>query len=395
MTTPIDSPDDSEPCDVEYSVIAYRVESQAGWNLVQVDEHAETWVASQIARGTQIVEHIEIFNGLRRKTDGDSDDTGFIDLSIAFREGWSFDQEAKCWRAPGERILPPRGIPVAVESLEVRYSPPEVGWLLVSIVANGKEAQFEASELYDPFPDLIAWLEAIAEGEFPRFLIDQEGTHLQFLTIETTTHRSVRFLLAKVTRKPENEPGNALLDIEVNRRTLVDAFYGNLGRYAKSPDYKRDEWTAISLKQALERSAPLPPLDVLAQANAATLTKVFWSAWPMYEVNFPGDDVQKSLSKFVDMTFAEHELKHGAGKNPLRKIAQWLRIKFLRAHATETPLYRIEVPAEFNDWELKARIQYLEEALQEQVNSWSAADLASLRSEKIERWLGEIEKGER
>ena len=54
-------------------------------------------------------------------------------------------------------VEPP--VPISVDFIRC-----EVGWIDFRITAGNQSVVVKASEVFDPFPDLLAWLEAMAVG---------------------------------------------------------------------------------------------------------------------------------------------------------------------------------------------------------------------------------------
>ena len=62
------------------------------------------------------------------------------------------------------------------EDVVVTFTGCDVGWVYFAICRGEQNAEIRASEVFDPFPDLIAWLEAIAvEVKECAIKIDEEG----------------------------------------------------------------------------------------------------------------------------------------------------------------------------------------------------------------------------
>ena len=60
----------------------------------------------------------------------------------------------------------------------------------MKIRADEHEVSFDASEVFDPFDDLIEWLEKLSDGEFPRTVFDLEGSEYEFVCL---SNRQTRF----------------------------------------------------------------------------------------------------------------------------------------------------------------------------------------------------------
>ena len=68
--------------------------------------------------------------------------------------------------------------PVWDGDLAVHLGPAGAGWVWITLsaAARAQSAKLRCSNVYDPFENVLAWLEALARGEFPPVLvIDEEG----------------------------------------------------------------------------------------------------------------------------------------------------------------------------------------------------------------------------
>lgn len=133
---------------------------------------------------------------------------------------WVFDAAIARWRAPDEELTPLPGDPEPVDSLVFDLEIPDVGWLPVAIEAGAQRASFTASTVFDPFPSLTRWLEAVAEGRGPRLLIDTEGVIVSFHIFQPQGD-TVRFVITNDAEADDTID----LDVRIDRATLVRAIY--------------------------------------------------------------------------------------------------------------------------------------------------------------------------
>ncbi|MBA4793648.1 MAG: hypothetical protein H2041_08285 [Phenylobacterium sp.] len=153
---------------------------------------------------------------------------------------WVFDASIGRWRAPDEPLAPLPGKPKSVDGLSFDLEVPHIGWLPVTIAAGAQTVSFSASTVFDPFPSLTSWLDAVAAGRAPRLLIDTEGVVVSFHIFEPQG-ATVRFV---VTNDAEADD-TIDLDIRIERTTLVRAIYTRLVAFWESPELAaawRSEW---------------------------------------------------------------------------------------------------------------------------------------------------------
>ncbi len=105
------------------------------------------------------------------------------------------------------------GLPNA--NLGVRLEMEEYGWAKLHLTLDAATVSICLSEVFDPFPEMVAWGREIDEGDLPiQMEIDEEG-HIAVLTVLRTENPS-RVLL-RVTSSDENK---ILLEGVVDRATL-------------------------------------------------------------------------------------------------------------------------------------------------------------------------------
>ncbi len=113
----------------------------------------------------------------------------------------------------------------------VRFTRCEYGWIYFTVITDEYEVDIRASEVYDPFPDLIAWLEAIAVGvKECAFDMEEEGPEKRF-EFRKISYDKFRLYITDNYEK-------TLLETFVDRKQLVSAFYNGIKTYASFPDYQ-------------------------------------------------------------------------------------------------------------------------------------------------------------
>ena len=116
------------------------------------------------------------------------------------------------------------GLPDA--QIGIRLEMEEYGWAKLHMTLDFAKATIHLSDVFDPFPELVAWGREIDEGDLPiEMEIDEEGQEAVLTVLRTENPERV---LLRVTRKYENE---ILLEGIVARATLAAALKAELIRF--------------------------------------------------------------------------------------------------------------------------------------------------------------------
>jgi hypothetical protein len=174
-------------------------------------------------------ELMEWYNGLRgsgRFGEWSALTPFFVCGDIGYLQSYSTDRWAR-----GRLITPAEdpskwfvvrpGLPNA--NLSVRLEAEDSGWAELHLTLDATTVSIYLSDVFDPFPELVAWGREIDEGDLPIAMeIDEEG-QIAVLTV-LRTENPARVLL-RVTRNYENE---ILLEGVVDRATLASALKSEL-----------------------------------------------------------------------------------------------------------------------------------------------------------------------
>lgn len=168
---------------------------------------------------------------------------GRFDVVCARWGQWTYDPVAACWRAPDEPMTLPADDPLMVPALKVILEPSEDGWMPATIGAGSMHVAFDISEVFDPFPDMIAWLEKLVEGRSARLTIDIEGIQLLLHVVETENPARVRFRVDWDRRDLGAGIVPSDIDIVIERASLIGAFHRALIRFSEDEMMVR-EWAS-------------------------------------------------------------------------------------------------------------------------------------------------------
>ncbi|PWR21213.1 hypothetical protein [Zavarzinia aquatilis] len=218
--------------------IAIRCAEAKGWVLVFTCYTPDQIRARLVRRGKAPVELRELLSaerGFPMRTSmyrrGSTADT------LASHTGWVYDDIACCWWPPEAPITVPSPRPRPTADFSVTFAMPEFGWLPVTLVSGSQKVYFEASEVFDPLPGFVRWLEKVASGGASRFVFDVEDTNVEFHIMPAPDADFVRFVVAFTMLLPTR---SFELDIVLGRRQLVTTLYSALRKMWTSDAFQAD-----------------------------------------------------------------------------------------------------------------------------------------------------------
>ena len=254
---------------------------------------------------------------------------------------------------------------MSVEQVKVTFKECDAGWIFFSVAAGSQSVDCRASEVFDPFPKLIAWLEALASGtQACSFTMYEEGPEKQFTALGGDGG-SLRL------RIEDADTSNVLLEAAVNRRQCVGEFYHNLRAFAESPGYVPAQWEGETLGERIQKHTGQTGDELMQECcdlSAEELKEFFFKAAPRYEVIWPDETTpEEKISSLVERT-----LHPGATEYP--------------EGVREIPSY-YEFPEGFDHWLVDRRRELIADCLNDRVSTFGGCQLRALVSEKLERWL--------
>lgn len=233
MTEPSEDP-------LRSTVYAARVEGRDGWVIGELPGGAADAPEALGSERLRVIEFRKLGHGLPGAGSGAMLQDAGILVYLARRSGFVFDQVAECWRAEGDPVTPPPFETSWVESIAVAFSPPFVGWIDATLAYGTQSVIIHCSNVFDPFPSILRFLEAVLDGGHPRLSIDEEGVFCEWHTFappprkkrmasEPDPERPVRFVVfsrhASATADEQDAPGKPTLDLVLPRRELVRSIY--------------------------------------------------------------------------------------------------------------------------------------------------------------------------
>lgn len=250
---------------------AARIGERDGWQLEESLEDADGFRAELVRRGLSVDEIVEIAEigcwGAPYPKNGEPFKPTNYFHNTAYRAGWGYDVPAGCWRAPHEHSLRFPGPTTDVDRLDVTYALPDVGWLDTAVKAGGHGIEFSMSDVYNPVPSFLLWLERLADGVLGTLFMDIEGWSVHFHCFAEDDR--VRFVVEE-----GDYDRSVMLDVRIGRIALLAGLYCPLvmlwesDAFARAyehwdfPSVERDAWDAawesLADGEDPERLTPTP-----------------------------------------------------------------------------------------------------------------------------------------
>ncbi len=135
-----------------------------------------------------------------------------------------------------------------IENIKIDIKPCKVaqyGWLNFSINIGDKTIHVSASCVYDPFYDLLSWLEKIAQG-YKRyvFTINEEKTYVEFDFIS--------FCEVDMLRIKDTGKSGLVIETCVDKYQLVREFYTSFLKFYRSDNYNKEKNEIYYLYEKIE-----------------------------------------------------------------------------------------------------------------------------------------------
>lgn len=252
-----------------------------------------------------------------------------------------------------------------IEQVKVIFQECDAGWIFFSVAAGSQSVDCRASEVFDPFPKLVAWLEAIAGGtQASSFIVDEEGREKEFKALGGHGG-SLRL------RIEDRDTHNVLLEAVVDRRQCVGEFYHTLRAFAESPAYVPAQWECETLGERIQQHTGQTEEELVQKCcalSAEELREYLFKAAPRYKVIWPEETTpQEKSNNFVDRALPPTTTEYPPG-------------------VREIPSY-YEFPEGFDHLLVDRRRESIRDCLNDWVRSYGGCRLRALVSAQLERWL--------
>ena len=248
--------------------------------------------------------------------------------------------------------------PISVEFLEC-----DCGWIFFSVKAGTQSIKVSASQVFDPFPDLLSWLEALSVGvQECAFTMDEEGHELVFRYIEGyVDYRSSTFTISEPSCY---ENSRCYIRTYVDRLQLIKVFYDSVTHFANSTGYKPEQWECDNIRWRL--------LELLKNWNCERIVETLTSLTAKQLRHFL---IFVSANKF---NISEHNAQQVEGYLNDPKTLEHFSIP-----AEETNSWCIE--DKFGAMNNEQRRIFVSECLEENIVTWDGYPMKKWHSEIIEK----------
>lgn len=124
--------------------------------------------------------------------------------------------------------------------ITVCFSHASAGWIQLWIGGTSflQHVTIYTTHVYDPYPEMIEWLQAVAENRLPaRLAIDEEGVGKTLIALPLDDGR----IDLQIQDTLEEEDGEILFRMRVDRRQLVQEFVSKFELFIQSY-YQEEQW---------------------------------------------------------------------------------------------------------------------------------------------------------
>jgi len=184
----------------------------------------------------------------------------------------------------------------SLQPLEVAFTLPDAGWIWGRVRPLHQLYGLPCSYIYDPFGEMMSWLEQIADGAMAAtWRINHEGhcSRLQFYGGRGTGEDCSDFLFHIQT-----DPAiTRVRGVEVSRRQLVESFYRGFRAMADDPAYSPHEWDRHPHYRSIH------DIEDDEEYEAAYATHPY-NGLPLRRLTSPGIEVWLSEGASVDRQLA-------------------------------------------------------------------------------------------
>ena len=127
------------------------------------------------------------------------------------------------------------------------FSYPESGWLQWAVTCSAyvQNVVIACSNVFDPFPRLFKWLEAVADGQLPaETVIDEEGQEKLLRASPFEAGEFIFEVLEADGDQDSSETGPIFLYAQVSRQQFVAEFVRQWDDFISSR-YASEEWVSF------------------------------------------------------------------------------------------------------------------------------------------------------
>lgn len=214
------------------TIFGALLKGEDGWFVYQWPKTYED-VIEELKGNQDVLEVRKITQGSSRRRDADGNPSTDMDMSehMAFEFGWAYDPYSNRFRAPGELLKQPPDEPKVATRCKIEISKPEAGWADLNIQFDDDEASVRCSHVYDPFIEMIKWLEMISRGQSSRIIINEEGCHTG-ISVYVLDGSSIRIVVHRYW-----DELTVPIDRTVNSLVFIDLIYTEMLTFVPTKNY--------------------------------------------------------------------------------------------------------------------------------------------------------------
>jgi hypothetical protein len=225
---------------IDYPVATFgvRYKSLDGWRIYEWPKTYEA-VISELTSDQSVIDVRIITEGFSCRRDEDGNPvirSGSAELT-AYDFGWAYDPSSNLFRAPGELLKQPSGGTAIAKKCNVKITGPQNGWASLCLAVNEAEYLIHCSDVFDPFPELIRWLENIASKKSSRILINEEGCYsglssynVDVCTIRLVVHSYCKYIAMEI-------------DCLIGRMFFVKQLYDAIQSFSQNREVSHKGWS--------------------------------------------------------------------------------------------------------------------------------------------------------
>lgn len=243
----------------------------------------------------------------------------------------------------------------------------EAGWLYFRITAGNKIFESVFSHVFDPIMNFKYWLEAISIGvQRAMFVYDIEGQEIRY-DFNGEDWRKDTLLIADADDSDE-----IFLNVIVDRRQMVAAFYNALVAFSLSDKFKSNEWECVFMKERLCTALKLEEHELpekLAILDRIGLNAAFYYARQPYMTPFPAADYEdEELRYYIDLCFSS-----------INRVD--------KCNAVLMAPDEWNIPEDYESWKKKDKIVLINECINDCISGYGGSKLTKFRSRLIGQYL--------
>lgn len=135
------------------------------------------------------------------------------------------------------------------ELIKVQFHPPKSGWIDMVVSWKGRDFPVYTSNVFDPYPSFLDWLECLAKGNLPcTWYIYEEGSFMEFsVHVDESGHTRLKMVGDRIGEELLDEGvTHTFIDERVDAKEIARAFYTGFREMMSkvSDESAREKWGA-------------------------------------------------------------------------------------------------------------------------------------------------------